>query len=110
MDVFTHMEGDRMWGFDTIPIVMKNKIRVAFCVMLVAGAALMSFSADYAARDFGAKGGGKTKDTAALQSAIDTCSAKGGGRVVLSDGVFLSGAVEFKSGVGATGTLVIRSM
>ena len=33
-----------------------------------------------------------SQDTAAIQSAIDTATEKGGGRVVLSDGTFLSGA------------------
>jgi hypothetical protein len=51
-------------------------------------------------RSFGAKGDGKTKDTGALQSAIDTCAAaSGGGIVELSHGVFLSGMITLKSNI-----------
>lgn len=65
------------------------------CLMAV----LQSFAADFDPREHGAKGDGKAKDTAALQAAIDTCAANGGGRVVLSGGVFLSGAIQLKTGV-----------
>lgn len=49
------------------------------------------------AKRFGAKGDGKTKDTRALQSAIDECAQKGGGTVRLSGGTFLSGPIVLKS-------------
>ena len=38
---------------------------------------------------FGAKADGKTKDTKAIQAAIDDCAAKGGGTVTLAYGVYL---------------------
>ena len=50
-------------------------------------------------RDFGAKGDGVTKDTAAIQRAIDEVAAKGGGRVVLPKGVWRSGTIYLKSNV-----------
>ncbi|HSO41082.1 MAG TPA: glycosyl hydrolase family 28 protein [Labilithrix sp.] len=46
--------------------------------------------------DFGAKRDGKTKDTAALQAAIDACAGKGG-TVHLHDGTYLSGMLRLKS-------------
>ena len=43
--------------------------------------------------DFGAKGDGVTKDTAAIQKALDTCGDNGGGTVQLPEGVFLTGSL-----------------
>ena len=47
-------------------------------------------------KDFGATGNGMTKDTLAIQKAIDSC-ANAGGSVRLHDGVFLSGMIRLKS-------------
>ena len=49
------------------------------------------------ARDFGAKGDGSTKDTAALQQAIDRCSVLGGGEVLVPAGNYLTGALALRS-------------
>lgn len=75
---------------------MEMKIRMA-CAL--ATAALAASAADFNVRDYGAKGDGETKDTVAIQSAIDACAGKGGGRVVIDDGTFLSGAIALRSGV-----------
>ncbi len=49
-------------------------------------------------RNYGAKGDGVTKDTAAIQKAIDDCAAKGGGTVVLDgNAVFVTAPLLLKS-------------
>ena len=48
--------------------------------------------------EFGGVGDGITKDTAAVQSAIDACSEKGG-RVILSNGKFVCGTLFLRSNV-----------
>jgi polygalacturonase len=64
----------------------------------------------YNIRDFGARGDGKTLDTAALQGAIDACNRDQGGTVLVPAGVFVIGTVELKSNVtlhiSAQGTLL----
>lgn len=67
-------------------------------LLLTIGAALLS-AADFDVRRYGAKGNGVRMDTKAIQKAIDACSKKGGGRVVLRDGTFLTGPIKLKDGV-----------
>ena len=50
-------------------------------------------------RDFGARGDGTIRDTAAIQAAVDAVSDSGGGTVVLPAGTFLSGTVVLRSRV-----------
>lgn len=52
------------------------------------------------ATDAGAVGDGTTLNTLALQAAIDHLAAGGGGELVVPPGVFLSGALFLKPGVG----------
>jgi polygalacturonase len=48
-------------------------------------------------RDFGATGDGKTKDTSAIQQAIDRCSVLGGGEVLVPAGDYFTGAIALRS-------------
>jgi polygalacturonase len=50
-------------------------------------------------RAYGAKGDGISKDTKAIQAAIDNCAASGGGTVQLGGGRFLTAPIELKSNV-----------
>ena len=56
-------------------------------------------TASFNITDFGAVGDGTTLNTDAIQKAIDTCSAKGGGTVDFPSGRFLSGTIRIKDGV-----------
>jgi unsaturated rhamnogalacturonyl hydrolase len=54
---------------------------------------------DFDITAFGAVAGGEVDATAAIRSAIEACHAAGGGRVVVPEGVFLTGAVHLLSRV-----------
>ena len=74
---------------------MKRLFFLFFCLPLVAHAQNV-----YNVLTFGAKGDGVTDDAVAIQAAIDQCTARGGGQVLLPAGhTFLSGPVELKSNI-----------
>jgi len=54
---------------------------------------------DFLVTVYGAVGDGKTLNTEAFKKAIEDCNKKGGGRVVIPLGVFLTGAIYLKSNV-----------
>ena len=48
-------------------------------------------------RDFGAKGDGSVLDSNAINEAITSCAAKGGGRVLIPPGLYVVGSIRLKS-------------
>lgn len=54
---------------------------------------------EYNVKDFGAVSDGKTLNTTAFEKAIKTCAANGGGKVVVSDGKYLTGPIHLESNI-----------
>ena len=54
---------------------------------------------DFVITDFGAVEGGKEDCTNAIKKAVDKCNSEGGGRVVIPEGTFLTGAIHLKSNI-----------
>ncbi|MBI3697614.1 MAG: right-handed parallel beta-helix repeat-containing protein [Acidobacteria bacterium] len=77
---------------------MRTRFWVPGLLLLGASSALLAAS-NFDVRDFGAKGDGSTKDTAAIQKAIDAAEKQGGGTVTLPPGNYLSGTIHLKSNV-----------
>lgn len=66
---------------------------------LLCASALSLFAKDYIVTDYGAKGDGKSLDSKAINTAITTAAANGGGRVVVPAGSYLCGSIRLKSNI-----------
>jgi polygalacturonase len=73
------------------------------CAPLLLGAALTAASApppqSFNIRDFGAKGDGRTLDTAAINQAILAADAAGGGTVLVPPGTYVSSSIHLRSNI-----------
>lgn len=86
---------------------MKTVIQIAggmAAVMVVMwvtdlGAAQAESVSGFAVREFGATGDGATKDTAAVQKAIDAAGNAGGGTVYFAPGTYVCGSLHLRNGV-----------
>jgi polygalacturonase len=79
------------------PICRSRILHAVFLAGILAATTCAHAARVCDAKHYGAKADGTTKDTRALQSAIDACAEKGGGTVRLSGGTFLSGPIVLKS-------------
>ena len=77
----------------------KQSVSLYAAVITLASCGALHAAQTCNVRDFAAKGGGISKDTAAIQSAIDACAAKGGGTVLLTAGTYLSAPIVLKSNI-----------
>ena len=73
-----------------------TKLTIGILVLFVSSSVLAQ---EYTITDFGAKSDRKTLSSSAIQSAIDAAHKKGGGKVVVPKGVFLTGSIILKTGV-----------
>jgi len=87
-----------------VPVIQRKRLTIHLCLglALLAGFAAISANALDAAcspAKHGAKGDGASKDTSAIQAAIDECAAHGGGTVRLTAGTYLSAPIVLKSNI-----------
>ncbi len=70
------------------------------CLFVLAGTnKLVAQNSFFNVMDHGAAGDGKSKDTVAIQRAIDACHQSGGGTVYYPAGVYLSGSLHLREHV-----------
>lgn len=82
---------------------MKMRTRIGLMALLLAGN-LATYAGDLAPGifnidNFGAVGDGVTLNTQSIQAAIDSCSASGGGTVLVGNGGYVTGTFYMKSHV-----------
>ena len=76
---------------------MKTLIALLAVMNCLAAVALAADKQTLNVLDFGAKGDGVTKDTAAIQKALDACGDNGGGTVLVPEGIFLTGSLMLRA-------------
>lgn len=78
----------------------RHVMRFTFAALFVfASAGTLHAAGNCDPRAYGARGDGTTKDTAAIQQAIDACESQGGGTVRLSAGTYVSAPIVLKSNI-----------
>lgn len=78
------------------------KFKNRFLIIVVIVFSLMSCQAPktvWNIQDYGAKGDSLTLNTNFIQTAIDDCNEAGGGTVLISDGIYVSGTILLKDNV-----------
>jgi len=74
-------------------------LRKLLIVALLAAVCDYARAADFDVKDFGAKGDGKSLDSPAINKAVDTAAAAGGGTVRVGAGTYLCASIRLKSNI-----------
>lgn len=74
-------------------------MRFLFLLCFVITNQFVLLAKDYNIINYGALADGKTMNTSSIQSAIDAANKNGGGRVLIPEGIFLTGSIILKSNV-----------
>ncbi len=83
-------------------LARRQLLKAAVCAPLIEGGLAQTPAArpnpkiTLSSRDFGATGDGMTKDTTAIQQALDRCWVLGGGEVLVPAGNYLTGAIALR--------------
>ena len=93
MKATTH-QMKRLWR--TI-LPLAGLFTITVCAANPSSAAPGAFAKPFDVRQFGAKGDGKTLDTAAIQKALDECGNAGGGIVLFPAGTYLSQPITLRT-------------
>lgn len=75
---------------------MKMKTFLLFCCIL---SSCFIYAQDFNIKTFGAAGDSQTTNTTSIQKAIDAAYAKGGGRVMVPTGIYITGSIRLKDNV-----------
>ena len=73
-----------------------NSIIISCCI-IISGCISNTYKSTFRITDFGARGNGKTLNTASIQKTLDKVHSLGGGTVIIPKGIFVSGSIFIKS-------------
>lgn len=74
-------------------------MRTVFIAFFLIASVFRLSAGVYNVRDFGAVGDGKALDSPAVNKAIETASANGGGKIIFPAGTYLCGSIRLKSDI-----------
>ena len=78
---------------------MRIKLTMVACLLAAIAFGQTPVKTAFNVKSFGATGDGKTADTRAVNSAIDSAASQGGGTVYLPAGNYLCGSIHLKSNI-----------
>jgi len=76
-----------------------KQLKIIFLTLSIFLSAHGLFAASIDITEYGAKGDGKTLNTETIQKAIDIISQQGGGKVIVPNGIFVTGTLILKDNV-----------